>query len=85
MHICREIYIVNNFKIKLLLDINIITLERIIFNLDIKQFTINNCRELIISLDIIAQDNIRIRQIIKFENNIIIVVKSIVIIFVYLN
>jgi len=35
-HICRKIYIVNNLKIKLLFNINIITFKQIIVNLDIK-------------------------------------------------
>jgi len=43
VYICREIYIVNNLKTKLLFYINIIILERIIVNLNIKQFTIDSC------------------------------------------
>jgi len=42
-HICRKIYIVNNLKIKLLLNINIIIFKQIIVNFDIKQFTLNSC------------------------------------------
>jgi len=35
-HICRKIYIINNLKIKLLFNINIITSKQIIVNFDIK-------------------------------------------------
>jgi len=59
-HICREIYIVNNLKIKLLFNINIITFKQIIVNLNIKQFTLNNCRKLITSLNVTIQNNIKI-------------------------
>ena len=36
VYICQKIYIVDNLKIKLLLNINIITFKQIIVNLDIK-------------------------------------------------
>ena len=42
-YICRKIYIVDNFKIKLLLNINIITSKQIIVNLNIKQLILNSC------------------------------------------
>lgn len=54
-------HVVNNLKIKLLLNINIITLKQIIVNLDIKQFTLNSCREFTTNINITMQDNTRIR------------------------
>jgi len=41
-HICQKIYIVNNLKIKLLFDINIIASKQIIVNFNIKPFTLNS-------------------------------------------
>lgn len=60
-YIRREVHIVNNLKIKLLLDMNIMTSKRIIINLDTKQLTFNNCRKLIITLNVTTRNNARIR------------------------
>ncbi len=79
-HICRKIYIVDNFKIKLLLNINIIAFEQIIVNLDIKQFTLNSYRELTTSLNITTQNNIKICRVLKLKYRIVVDTNSIVVI-----
>ncbi len=42
-YICRKIYIVNYLKAKMFLKINIIVLEQIIVNLNVRTLTINSC------------------------------------------
>ena len=42
-HIKRETYIIDNLKIKMLVEINIIASKRIIVNIDAHKLIINNC------------------------------------------
>ena len=51
-HFRWEVHVMNDLKIKLLLDMNVIIFERIIINLNFKRFTINDCKSLKINIKI---------------------------------
>ena len=63
----REIHVIDNFKAKLLLKINVINSKRIIVDLNRRQLFIKNCQNLTIKSKIIVKNNVKIRRIIKIE------------------
>ena len=67
VHFRREIHVINNLKIKLLLKINVMSSKRIIIDLNQRQFFIKNCQNLTIKLKIIVKNNVKIRRVIKIE------------------
>ena len=60
----REIHVINNLKIKLLLKINVINSKRIMIDLNQRQFFVKN--------------NVKIRRIIKIEKKLIVEINFIV-------
>ena len=71
-HFRREIHVINNLKIKLLLKINVMSSKRIIIDLNQRQFFIKNCQNLTIKLKIIVKNNVKIRRVIKFEKKLVV-------------
>jgi len=84
IYIRQKIYVVNYLKIKMLLEINIIIFKRIIVNLNSKKLTINNCRELIVNLEVTTRDNTRVYKVLKTSKLIIINANIIIKIFICL-
>ena len=67
VHFRREIHVINNLKIKLLLKINVINSKRIMIDLNQRQLFIKNCQNLTIKLKIIVKNNVKIRRVIKIK------------------
>ena len=82
IHIHRELYIINDLKIKILLKMNIIIFKRIIIDINVKIFRINNYKNFIIDFNIIIKNNKRIRKILKIEKKIIIEINTIIKVFI---
>jgi len=57
-----------------LLNINIINFEYIIVNVNRQKLIIKNCRNLEIELKIKLKNNIRIKQVIKIERSLVVII-----------
>ncbi len=60
-HFCQEVHVVRNLKTKLLLEINIIGLERIIVDANRQKLIIKSCRSLKTKLKIKSKNDIRMK------------------------
>ena len=74
----RKMHMINNFKIKLLLKINVMSSKRMMIDLNQRQFIIKNCQNLTIKLKIIVKNNVKIRRIIKIEKKLVVEINFIV-------
>ena len=63
VHFRRKIHVINNLKIKLLLEINVMNSKRIIVDLNQRLLLIKNCQNLTIKLKIIVKNNVKIRRV----------------------
>ena len=66
----REIHLINDLTIKILIDVNIIVSKKMIINVDKQTITIDNC-EITIKLHIISRDA-RVNKMIKITKQLII-------------
>ena len=57
----------NNFKINLLIEINILDSKSVIINLLKLKIIFTKCDEITILVQIIVRDNIRIRRVVRAE------------------
>ena len=60
----RHVYIVKSFKIKILLDNDILNSEQIVLNVDKKIVTIDNCQDFIIKFNVINM-NFSIKRVVR--------------------
>ena len=69
----KHFYIVNNFKINILLNNNIFELKNMFVHVDKKNFFVDNCDNFVASLKIIIKNNNneRVKRIIRFQINIV--------------
>ena len=63
IYFSREIYLINDLTIKILINVNIIVSKIIIINVDKQTITIDNC-EITIKLHVISRDA-RVNKVIK--------------------
>ena len=70
-----KIHIVNNFKTNLLLKNNVFKIQRISINIDNQTTILINCRNLIISINIITKKNVNQKRTIKTKTNFNISIK----------
>ena len=75
----RHVYIVDNLKIKMLMNNDIFDSKKMIIDLNKQQMTIDNCKNIITSLKIINRDT-SIKRIIKINDVIKISIHSIIMI-----
>ena len=78
----QEVHVMNNLKIKLLFNMNVIIFERMIINLNFKKFTINNCKNLKINIKITFKNNTWIQRTFKIERKIVVETNIIIKIFI---
>ena len=62
VHIRKKIYIIDNFKAKMLLSINILNLKRININVDKKKLLIKSYNDLITNIKIKVKNNVNVRR-----------------------
>jgi len=72
IYICRKIYLVDNLKTKFFIEINIFDFEYITINIFEQKLYFEFCERIIVSCEIKAQDNIRIRRIVRITKKKII-------------
>ena len=77
-HLRQKIHIIDNLKTKLLLSMNIMSFKRMIIDMNLKQFTIKSCQSLIVKLEIIVKDNIRVRRTLRAEKKLVVEINIIV-------
>ena len=77
-HLRREIYVIDNLKTKLLLSINVMSFERMIIDMNLKQFIIKNCQSLVVKLEITIKNNIRVRRTLRAEKKFVVEINIIV-------
>jgi len=83
-YICREIYLINNLKAKFLIRINILDSKHIAINIFERKLYFESCERIIIFCEIKAQNNVRIRRIVRTTKKKIKLFKTINLIFVIL-
>ena len=77
-HLRREVHVIDNLKTKLLLSMNVMSFERMIIDMNLKQLIIKSCQSLIVKLEIIVKNNIRVRRTLRVEKKFVIEVNIIV-------
>ena len=60
----KNIYIMNNLKANFLININILDFKSVIINISKKKIIFIKCENIIIFIQIIVRDNVRIRKIV---------------------
>ena len=83
-YICRKVYLVDNFKIKFLIKMNILGLKHVTINIFERKLHFKSCEEMTIFCEIKARDNVRIRRIVRTIKKKIILIITISLIFVIL-
>ena len=71
-HIRREVHVIEEFKINLLIEINIMTLKRMIIYSSEKQLVINSCKKLTADLHVATKNAKKVRRVIVVEFRIMI-------------
>ena len=74
----RKIHIVNNLKIKLLLNINVINSKKILVDMNQQKLIIKNCQKFIVKLKITIKDNVKIRRVIWTKKKFVIQTNSMI-------
>ena len=77
-HLRREIHVIDNLKTKILLSMNVISFKCMIVDMNFKQFIIRSCQSLVVKLEIIIKNNIRVRRTLRIEKKLIIEINIIV-------
>ena len=75
-HIRREIHIVDNFKTKMLIEIDIFESKRIQIDIDDEKLFIKSCNNLIIDIIIKIKNDVGVRRAIRNQKKIIILSNS---------
>ena len=68
----REVHLINNLKMKMLIDIDILSSKRIQINLNDKILQINSCQDIIIKINIITWKKANLKRIVRFQEKIIV-------------
>jgi len=76
-HIRYEVHLINNLKTKFLISMNILGLKQVIINILNQRLRFESCERISIFCEIKAQNNVRIRQIIRTTKKKIILARSI--------
>jgi len=74
--IIKEMHIINNLKIKMLVDINILVLENIFIMLLNRKAIVNSCDDIELLLTVITQSINSVQKIIMTHKNMIIQLRS---------
>ncbi len=74
--IIKEMHIVNNLKVKILIDINILVLENISIMLSSRKAIVNSCDDIELSLTVITQLINSVWKVIMTHKNTIIQLRS---------
>ena len=61
----KNIHVINNLKTNLLININIFGFENVIIDISKKKIIFIKCENVIVFIQIIARNNIRIRKIVR--------------------
>ena len=72
-----NVYVIDNFKINILIEINILKSENVIIDFFNKNIIFFKCENIVVFMQIIVRDNIRIRRIMRNEKRQILFSKSI--------
>ena len=80
--IIRQIYLIDDLKIKILIKNDIIIFEKLLFNFKRQKIKINNCRKLKILFNIKIRQSSSIKKIVRFRFKITIFFHKIVDVFI---
>ena len=80
-----KVYIINNLKINIFIDINIITSKEMLLNLNVKVFTLIKCQKLQTFIDVIIKSNPYFKRTIRFKFITFIISNVIVKVFIAYN
>lgn len=61
----KEVYLTNELKVRMLIDVNILRLERIQINLNTRTLKINSCQNIITKIDIVARKKANLKQVVR--------------------
>ena len=61
----KDIYIMNNLKTNLLINMNIFDLKDVIIDISKKKIIFIKCENIIVFIQVIIRDNVRIRKIVR--------------------
>ena len=64
MKFIKNIHIINNLKTNFLININILDFKNVIINISKEKIIFTKCENVIVFIQIIVRDNIRIRKIV---------------------
>jgi len=76
-HIRYEVHLINNFKAKFLISMNILKSKQVIIDISNRKLRFKFCKKNLILCEIKARDNVRIRRIVRTTKKKIILAKSI--------
>ena len=65
MKFIKDIHVINNLKTNFLININILDFENVIINISKKKIIFIKCENIIVFIQIIVRNNVRIRKIIR--------------------
>jgi len=65
IYICREIYLIDNFKTKFFIKIDIFEFEQIIINIFEQKLYFEFCEKITVFCEIKTRNNIKIRRIVR--------------------
>lgn len=68
----REIHLINDLKIKMLIDIDIMRSKRIQLNLNSRIMQIESCQNLVAAIDIFARSNANVKRVVRSRDRIVI-------------
>lgn len=83
-HIHKKFHLIKDLKCKVLLSVDIFAAEQVTFNTANKIMVIFTCKNLIVLIKIASKSNARIKRVIYFKDQTLILSKSIIKVLIYL-
>ncbi len=68
----REVHLMNDFKMKMLIDVDILSSKRIQINLNDRILQINSCQDIIVKINIVTRKKANLKRIVKSWEKIIV-------------
>ncbi len=68
----RKVYLMNDLKMKMLIDIDILSSKRIQLNLNARILQIDSCQDIIVKINIVTRKEINLKRIVRSRGKIIV-------------
>lgn len=80
--IIKKIYIVDSLKVNMLIEVNVLVLERMMLNINKKTVIIKNCQDVVATINVMFKKNLNIKRIVRSKSRVVVSSHALVEIFI---